>query len=320
MTIPARPKLVIFAHPASAHDFAQIPARFPQVTVQIEETPEGFEKAVRRADIVCIARKYKRSTILQARQLRWLHVGGTGVDRLHPLEELEPTLIITNTPALNADMMADYVVCAILMLTWDFPRLMRNQAARIWESWGTDRVAGKVVTLVGLGGIGRPIVSRISALGLRAVGVRQSAEPVPGVEQVFAPDQLHEALAAGDYVVLTVPLTPKTLGLIGTRELQVMKRSAFLINVCRGKIVQEPALVRALREGDIAGAALDVFVEEPLPPDSELWGLDNVIATPHISSWGTDYRHRAVKVLMDNLDRYLAGQPLLHQIDRQRGY
>lgn len=315
-----RLNLVIYTHPDSAHEFSSIPARFPEVEVQIEETSERFEEAARQAGIICIARRYERETILQARRLRWLHVGGTGVDRLHPFDELNPELVITNTPALNAEMMADYVVCTILMLTWDFPRLMRNQAARIWERWGSEKVSQKVVTLVGLGGIARPIINRVRVMGMRVVGVRRSTEPVLGVEQVFATDQLHEALAAGDYVVLAVPLTPETRGLIGTRELQAMKRSAYLINVCRGQVVQEEALVEALREGTIAGAALDVFAKEPLPSGSELWGLDNTILTPHISSWSSDYRRRATEIFVENMERYLAGESLLHQVDRERGY
>jgi phosphoglycerate dehydrogenase-like enzyme len=141
-----------------------------------------------------------------------------------------------------------------------------------------------------------------------------------GVERMFGPDLLHEALAAGDFVVLAVPLTHDTRGLIGPRELEAMKRSAFLINVSRGKVVQEAALVLALKAGQIAGAALDVFEEEPLSPESELWNMENAILSPHVSSWSTDYRPRAAAIFTENVERYLAGQPLLHRIDRARGY
>jgi phosphoglycerate dehydrogenase-like enzyme len=320
MNSEPRPLLAIYTHPASAAEFSSIAERFPTLDVRIEESPEEFDRLAERADVICIARRYERRTVLAAKRLKWLHVGGTGIDRLLPLEDFDPALLITNTPALNADMMADYVLCTILMLTWDFPRMLRNQASRTWERWMAERVAGKTVTLVGLGGIGRPILSRVAALGMRVIGVRRSAEPVPGVERVFGPEMLHEALAAGDYVVLAVPLTEDTRGLVGPRELEAMKASAFLINVSRGKVVQEAALVSALKGGQIAGAALDVFEQEPLPPESELWNLENAILSPHVSSWSTDYRPRAAAVFAENVERHLAGQPLLHRIDRARGY
>jgi phosphoglycerate dehydrogenase-like enzyme len=320
MSSEPRPLLVIYTHPASAAEFSAISGQFPELDVRIEESPEEFDRLAEQADIICMARRYKRHTVLAAKRLKWLHVGGTGVDRLLPFDDLDPALVITNTPALNADMMADYVLCTILMLTWDFPRMLRNQASRTWDRWMAERAAGKVVTIVGLGGIGLPVLSRVSALGMRVIGVRRSAEPVPGVERVFGPEMLHEALAAGDYVVLAVPLTEHTRGLMGPRELAAMKRSAFLINISRGKVVQEAALVSALKRGQIAGAALDVFEEEPLPPESELWDLENAILSPHVSSWSTDYRPRAAAILTENVVRYLAGQPLLHRIDRTRGY
>ena len=316
----ANPTLVIYTHPDSSQPFASIPAQFPNVNVCIEETSEGFERAAAEADIICIARKYQRSTVLQGRHLKWLHVGGTGVDRLLPLEELNPELIITNTPALNAEMMADYVVCVLLMLTWDFPRLFRNQLQRSWERWGAERVEGKTAALIGLGGIGQAIIKRLQALDMRIIGVRHTAEPVSGVAQVFAPAQLNAALAQADYLILAVPLTPETEGMIGPDELRVMRPGSFLINVSRGKIVQEQALITSLKAGQIAGAALDVFEQEPLPPESELWELENLILTPHISSWSSDYRGRAARVFVENLERYLADQPLLYVVDRDRQY
>jgi len=133
-------------------------------------------------------------------------------------------------------------------------------------------------------------------------------------------DQLHPVLREADYVVLAVPLTNDTRGLIGRRELEAMKASACLINISRGSIVQEQALIAALKAGDIAGAALDVFETEPLAPESELWKLENVILTPHLSSWSKDYRMRAADIFGVNLDRYLSGQPLAHVIDREKDY
>lgn len=315
-----RLRLVIYAEDVVVDAYQTISSRFSQVDTRIETTAEEFAMAARDADIICTARKYSRSMVLGARRLKWLHVGGTGIDRLRPLSDLDPELIITNTPGLNAEMIADYVICVILMLTWDFPQLVRNQLERLWERWPVDRVQGKVLALIGVGNIGRSVASRASALGIRVIGVKRSPEPVPGLEQVVGLDQLQQILRVADFVVLAVPLTSKTWGMIGPRELQVMKESAYLINVCRGKVVQERALVAALHAGHIAGAALDVFENEPLAADSELWGLKNVIISPHVSSWSRDYRMRAAEIFCVNLEKYLSGQPLLYVIDRSREY
>lgn len=314
-----RPKLAIYTDNVEAHAF--ISSRFPQVEVRIEDTAEGFVEAARDSEIIFIARKYARSMVLGAHYLKWLHLGGTGIDRLRPLSDFNPEIIITNTPGLNAEMIADYVICVILMLIWDFPRLIRNQSKRRWEKrWAVEKLGGKTLALIGLGNIGRAVARKATAMGLRVIGVKRSPGPVPAVERVTGPDQLHEIMGEADFVVLAVPLTGNTWRMIGPREFRAMKETAYLINVCRGAVVQEQALIVALQEGRIAGAALDVFENEPLPPDSELWGLENVIISPHISSWSEDYRTRSAEVFCINLERYLSHQPLLNVIDRSREY
>jgi phosphoglycerate dehydrogenase-like enzyme len=315
-----RPKLVVYAEDVEMDVHETISSRFPQIDTRVEKKAEEFVEAAREADIICMARKYERSMVLSAQRLKWLHVGGTGIDRLRPLSDLDPKLIITHTPGLNAQMMADYVICVILMLIWDFPRLMRNQLERKWEDWLVDRVESKVLALIGVGNVGRSVAHRATTLGMRVIGIKRSPEPVPHVEQVAGLDQLHQTLSEADFVVLAVPLTKETRGMIGPRQLEAMKKSAYLINICRGSVVQERALIAALQKGRIAGAALDVFENEPLPPDSELWELKNVIISPHISSWSKDYRMRAAEVFCVNLERYLSGKALLHVIDRSRGY
>ncbi len=315
-----RPRLVIFAEEADAPAYAAVASRFSQVDTRIETAIEGFIQAVRDADITCMARKFDKRWLSDATRLKWLHVGGTGVDRLLPLGDLRPDLVISNTPGLNAEMMADYVLCTLLMLTWDFPRLWRNQIAHKWERWGVERVEGKTVVLVGIGNIGQAIARRTRSLGMHVIGVRHAQRPSPGMDRVVGIAQLPSVLGEADYVVLALPLTPETRGLMGRRELEAMKSSAYLINVSRGSIVQEQTLIAALKAGNLAGAALDVFETEPLPAESELWQLPNVILTPHLSSWSKDYRIRSAEIFGLNLDRYLSGQPLAHVIDREKGY
>jgi phosphoglycerate dehydrogenase-like enzyme len=258
--------------------------------------------------------------VLGSQHLKWLHLGGTGIDRLRPLKDFGTEVVITHTPGINAEMMADYVCCVILMLVWDFPRLIRNQVGHRWERWMVDRVGGKTLALIGLGNIGQVVARRAKGMGMRVIGIKRSPAPVPAVERVEGPDRLYQILGEAHFVVMAVPLTGETCGMIGSKELQAMKETAYLINVCRGAVVQEQALVAALKEGGIAGAALDVFENEPLPASCELWDLENVIISPHISSRSPDYRARAAEVFCANLERYLMHQPLLHAIDRSREY
>jgi phosphoglycerate dehydrogenase-like enzyme len=229
-----RPKLAIYTDEVGAQAFAFIPSRFPQVEVRITKTAEGFVEAAQDAEIVCVARGYTRSMVLGARRLKWLHVGGTGIDRLRPLRDLDPEIIITHSPGLNAEMMADYVICVILMLVWDFPRLIRNQVERRWERWSVERLEDKTLALIGLGNIGRAVARRAMAMGMRVIGVKRSPDSVPGVEHVLGPDQLHEVLCEADFVVLAVPLTGETWGMIGSREFHAMKETAYLEVYCWG--------------------------------------------------------------------------------------
>lgn len=300
--------------------YRTIIAQHPDVTFTITDRADEFVRAATHADVLFMAQKYERHMVLNAPRMQWLHVAGTGVDRLRPFDDFRSEVTITHTPSINAAMIADYVICAMGMLAWDVPQILRNQWARRWERWPVSRLATQTLGVVGLGNIGQAVARRAHVMGMRVVGSRRTPKPVAGVERVYAADELHALLGEADYVVLAVPLTSETAGLIGAAELRCMKTSAYLVNVSRGGIVREAALVDALRSSTIAGAALDVFETEPLPEESELWDLDNVILTPHISAWSEDYRIRAREVFAANLQRYLSGRPLRHVIDRSREY
>src|SRR5262249_42588530 len=193
------------------------------------------------------------------------------------------------------------------------------QHARHWrDELLPDRLRGKTLVIVGLGEIGRTIAGVARGLGMRVIGVNRSGRRVAGASQVYPPSRLTSALAEGGFVGLVIPLTPTPRGLISPRELGAMKASAWLINIGGGELVDEPALMSALTERRIAGAVLDVFATEPLPPAHPLWTLDNVVVTPHIS--GPDVPEELAAVFNANLSRYLAGRPLGHVVDRRRGY
>lgn len=267
-----------------------------------------------------------------APKLRWLQFPGAGVDSLRPtgLLDVESPVIVTTAAGIHAITISEYVFGSMLMFNWNWPQMMRLQDGHVWArsaTWynlGGRELAGQTLGIIGLGHIGSRVAHLGRAFGMRVLGMRRSTsrqeQADPDVDQVFTREQLHELLRQSDYVVLAVPLTPETEKLIGEAELRVMRRNAYLVNIARGRVIDEPALVRALHEGWIAGAGLDVTEEEPLPPDSPLYSMPNVILTPHISGNSIHYGDRLAALFADNLRRYRAGQPLQNRYDPVRGY
>ena len=256
--------------------------------------------------------------MLAAPSLRWVQVGGAGIDHLAPRDP--DRLTVANSAGVAADVMAQYAIAAILSLTLGLPRFMRAQVEHRWASAKVGTIDGRRVCIVGLGHTGSAVARRANAMGLRVVGVRARPRPMEGVDKVYGPDDLHTALGEGDYVVVSIPRTDETHHLIDAAAITAMRPGAFLIDVSRGGVVDGEALVRALRDGSVAGAALDVFEREPLPADSPFWDLDNVIVTPHSSSIDRGWERRSAIMFCDNLDRWRVGEPLDRVTDPVRGY
>jgi phosphoglycerate dehydrogenase-like enzyme len=258
----------------------------------------------------------------RAPRLRWIQFSSSGVAGfIHSMGLGPADILVTNAAGIHARALAEFVLFAMLYFAKRLPRVLADQRARRWERFALDTLPGKTLGVVGLGRVGDEVKRLAQALGVRVVATRRSAEAArPGLGETYPPDELPRLLAESDYVALTVPLTPDTTGLIGEAELAMMKPGAVLINVARGQVVDEPALVRALREARLGGAALDVFTVEPLPPDSPLWDLPNVLVTPHSMSTALDENERVVDLFCDNLARYLAGAPLRNVFDHARGY
>jgi phosphoglycerate dehydrogenase-like enzyme len=233
-----------------------------------------------------------------------------------------PDVEVTTASGIHAIPISEHIIGAILAFSRGFLRALAAQREGRWDRYSPDEAAGKTLGLIGYGPIARRTAMLAQALGMEVRVLRNTpqATPDPGVAQVYGPGELRALLAASDYVVLAAPLTPATRHLIDAAALAAMKPGAVLINISRGGLVDEPALVRALQEGRIGGAALDVFAEEPLPPASPLWALPNVLITPHLAGANPHYNRRATELFCDNLRRYLAGAPLLNRVDPQRGY
>ena len=264
----------------------------------------------------------------RAPKLRWAQITAAGVEDLLDSELIRSGVTLTTASGIHAVPIGEYVMGVMLAFAKGLPGAMRAQAERTWRPYLAEELCGKTVGILGLGAIGGYVAKLAKADGMRVLAVRRSVRQraegreavIAGVDEMLPPSDLPYLLSQADYVVIAVPLTPESRGLIGERELRLMRPTARLINVSRGAVVDEAALVRALKEGWIAGAALDVVQQEPLPHDSELWGMDNVILTPHISGGTPVYMERAVELFSDNLRRYLAGEPLRNAVDVKRGY
>lgn len=263
--------------------------------------------------------------LAQADGLRWIQTSSAGVDGIcTPALQARPEIVLTAARGIHGDQMAEHTLALILALTRSLPAFLRQQARREWKRHSLPEVRGRTLMVVGYGTIGRSIARLGLAVGLKVVGVRRRGEnrgdeAVAGVRVVGA-DELDALLPEADYVVLTLPLTAETRGLFDAARLARMRSGAFLLNVGRGQVVDEAALARALADGPLGGAALDVFAEEPLPAESPLWDLPNVIVTPHVAAASPRYFEQVMNVFADNLERFLAGAPLRHVVDVGRGY
>ncbi len=266
---------------------------------------------------------------LSATRLRWVQSPAVGVGSLMFPELLASPVVLTSARGIRARSIAEHVLAVTLALGRLLPVAIRAQAAHRWaqdelEGAHVDvrTLRGQRMGIVGLGAIGLEVAAVAAGFGFRISAIRRRADaPVPpGVDEVWPPDRLHDLLAKSDVVVLAAPHTPETRRLIGPRELDRMKRGAFLVNVARGKLIDDDAVVAALRDGRLGGAALDVFSREPLEPSSPYWDLPNVIITPHTSGAMQDYWTPLVALFSDNLRRFDAGQPLLNVVDKIAGY
>ncbi len=258
-----------------------------------------------------------------APNLKWIQLTSAGADRLLGSGIIESGIIVTTVSGLHATPIGEFIITSMLMFAKGAPQTMRAQLKHEWTRFAPRELRGATLGIIGMGHIGEGAARLAKAFGCRVIGTKRSAT---NVESTDYADAIHPAadlevvLAESDYVVLSMPLTAETRGMIAEPQLRAMKLTAVLINIARGGVCVEADLIRALREGWIAGAALDVFAQEPLPAESPLWDLENVILTPHISGGTPIYNERAVAIFADNLRRYLAGAPLENVVDPARGY
>ena len=256
-----------------------------------------------------------------ADRLRWLHIASAGVDPVLFPGLRDSDVVLTNSRGVFDDSIAEYVLGVILTFAKDFARSLDLQRETRWQHRESERISGREVVIVGTGPIGRAIARLLRAAGMRVVGAGRTArDSDPDFGTVYPSAELEEHLPSADYVVAVAPLTEQTKGLFDARALAAMKPSARFINVGRGELVVTGDLVEAVRAGKIAGAALDVFETEPLPADSPLWTMENVLVSPHMSGDFIGWRNKLVEVFAENFRRWLGGEPLQNVVDKKLGY
>lgn len=267
--------------------------------------------------------------VARAGALKWLQLTSAGVDSLADHEVVRaPGVMVTTASGIHAATISEYIVGAMISFAKNFTKSLRSQDERAWQPYWPKELEDATVGIIGLGAIGGRTAEVCRAMRMRVLAMRRSCQRrmsgeeagEAAVDEMFPPADLHALLAESDYVVLALPLTAESTGLIGEAELAAMKPNAVIVNIARGRVIDQEALVRALRDGGIAGAALDVTTPEPLPADHELWGLPNVMITPHISGGTPRYMERAIGLFCDNLRRYADGEPLRNVVDPARGY
>jgi phosphoglycerate dehydrogenase-like enzyme len=301
---------------------------FPELEVVQRDSYEGIDGHLRDAEIIFTI-SLRPEQLATTRKLRWIHAPTAAVHQFLFPELVSSDVILTNSTEVHGPVVAEHVIALIFALAKKIPQATVLQQRRIWgketiwrEGYCPREIAGATLGLIGLGSIGRRVALMASAVGMRVIAVREHTNKgaPDGVESVFAPSELDKLLAQSDFVVMAAPLVSATQGLLNSQRIGLMKPDSFLINVGRGPQVDEAALADALRSRRIAGAALDVFEHEPLPPESPLWDLDNLLITPHTAGLTEKLWDRHYELFSDNLRRYLSRRPLKHVVDKHKGY
>jgi D-2-hydroxyacid dehydrogenase (NADP+) len=333
MTSRAKRKLLILTYHrlelwiAPAWFAERLRGEFPQVEVTELTSYENVEQHIADVEIL-FGVSIRPEQFLTARKLRWIHSQAAAVHQFMFPELVNSDVIITNARDVHGPVVAEQVIAMIFALAKQIPVAVRFQQKHEWGQEAISKVtaprelAGATVGLIGVGSIGRNVAKHAAALGMRVVAVREHPEKgkPEHVDEVWPSSQLIRLLGQSDYVVLSAPVTPETTGIIGKEQLAAMKPHARLINVGRGPLIDEPALIDALRSGKIGSAALDVFDQEPLPADSPLWDLENLLIMPHTAGISEKMWERHYALFSENLRRYFAGQPLLGVVDKSSGY
>ena len=295
--------------------------RLPAATVFQENSADAMVPRMPDIDVLVISGAWRDALLDGAGKLQWIQAIGVGYNQF-PLAELRRRGIrLTNAVGVNANAVSEHALALILALSRRLPEARDNQHRKHWRPMigdpqaREDEIADKTLGIVGLGAIGNRLAALAKAFGMRVIGIKGNPAAYEGqADAVLPPDRLGELLDSADFVALCCPLKPETTNLIGAPELRRMRSSAYLVNVSRGQVVVESELIAALQRGDIAGAALDLTIDEPLRPESPLWDLPNVLITPHTGGETSRYEQRLVDIIVENVRRWEHDEPFIHQV------
>ena len=322
--MPDTPRIIL--HNSNTAPLAQwLCAAFPQADYRECDSYDALPSLIDsyRPEVVYSVRfagtpGFPRAALFGPHGPNWIANGGAGTDHYGQWDPQKTT--VTNAAGVAAGMMAEYIIGGFLHFTLDIPGLQKDKAARLWNTRTVRPLAGKTLLIVGLGHTGQAVAARAKAFGMNVLGTRARPAPMEHVDAVHAADDLHSLLPLADFIAISTPLIPATRGLIGAQEIAAMKPGVILADVSRGGVVDQAALHAALHAGHVAGAALDVFETEPLPDTSPLWGLENVIISPHCSSVYAEWEQASFALFLQNLRHWIGNEPLINVVDPARGY
>jgi|SRR5579883_1723088 len=312
------PLTIFVTGEVSDEQMAQIRAAAPSAACHYFARQADLEEHVEEADV--IAGRITAAGLARARRLKWVQSWAAGPDEALFPEMVESPVILTSCKGNGAIPLAEHAIMLMLMLNRDAMRWVRAQADRRWDRHVHGELNGLTCAIVGLGNSGQDLALKAKAFHMRVIGIRRNNQPTPNVDEMYPRERLHAFLGEADFVVVTAPRTPETVGMFGEAEFRAMKSTAYYVCFSRGGIADDAALLRALNERWIAGAGLDVHGQEPLPADSPFWTAPNTIVTPHNGATTRMTRQRGIDIFVDNLGRYLAGRPLRNVVDKHAGY
>jgi phosphoglycerate dehydrogenase-like enzyme len=318
--------ILVLADPAEPQ-IALLKNSLAGAEILVGNSAEQFEQAATRASVLFNwsgSLALFRKVFGMCPNLRWVHSRSVGLERTLFPELIESSAPLTNGVGVFSASLGEFALGAILYFAKDFRRMIRSQMAGVWEAFDVLPVSGHTVGIIGYGDIGRAVAARVRPLGMTVLAVKRHASPLkdsdPLVEQIYTPDHRIDMLPRCDYLVVAAPLTSETRGMIGEHEFAAMRRTAVIINIGRGPVINEEALIRALSTGRIKGAALDVFDHEPLPQGHPFYKLENVLLSPHCADHTPDWLDNAMQFFIAQFERFQKGEPLQNVVDKKLGY
>lgn len=298
--------LLILDSRADAYKKALLP-KFPEVSIHSAQKEEEIGDFIEKADILLTIR-ISDKLIKKASKLKWIQALTTGVDYIINLPSLKKEVVITSTRGIHGPQVSEMAFLLMLALNRNFPEVVRNQDKAVWERWPGKLLWKKKVGILGIGVIGEEIARKCKAFDMKVFGIDIVKRKVESIDIFYGPEDIINVAKEVDYFIIVAPFTPQTEKMVDSKVLSAMKPTAFFLNLGRGEIVDEEALIQALNSGKIAGAALDTFLAEPLPEDHPFWGMKNVIVSPHVAGMSDVYVEQALSIFEENLRRFLQGE------------